>query len=291
MASPSHPDSSPTGRVSRVQRACIGDGPGYRTTVFLQGCPLHCPWCHNPDYRPAGPHVSRNPRRCIGCGRCIEPASGCLRGKPGRDGCGVCVAECPAGALTLLGADMDVEAVMRVVRRDMPYYAGTGGGMTLSGGEPLMQMDFALALLDAARREGISTAIETSCALPPVEFARVVGKADLFLCDIKASRAAYPELVGADPGVVLANIAALDKAGCPIVIRVPCVSGVNFDDGLAAFVAEAAALKHVRGVDLLPYHAMGRGKAAMAGLAEPDWSTMSAPTPEELEAFRRLAKA
>ncbi len=288
MASTDNPCPMPTGRVSRIQRACTGDGPGYRTTVFLQGCPLHCPWCHNPDYRPADPRVSRNLRRCIACGRCAETASGCHRGKPGCDGCGVCVAECPAGALSLLGADMDVETVMRVVRKDNPYYAGTGGGMTLSGGEPLMQMDFALTLLDAARREGISSAIETSCALPPVKFGRVVGWADLYFCDIKASRAAYPALVGADPDVVLANIAALDKAGCEIVLRVPCVVGFNFDDGLAAFVAEAAVLKHVRGVDLLPYHDMGRGKAAMAGLAEPDWSAMRAPTSEELDRFREI---
>ena len=289
MASPDELRPMTAGRVSRIQRACTGDGPGYRTTVFFQGCPLHCPWCHNPDYRPDGPRVSRNPRRCIGCGRCVESASGCHRGKPVCDGCGVCVAECPAGALALLGAQMDVEDVMRVVRRDAPYYADTGGGMTLSGGEPLMQMDFALALLDAARREGVASAVETSCAMPPMEFARVVGRADLYLCDIKASRAAYPALVGADPDIVLANIGALDKAGCDIVVRVPCVAGVNFDDGLAAFVAEVAALERVRGVDLLPYHDMGRGKAAMAGLAESDWSAMRAPTPGELEAFRRRA--
>lgn len=287
MASPDNPCPTTAGRVSRIQRACTGDGPGYRTTVFLQGCPLHCPWCHNPDYRPTGPLVSRNLRRCIGCGRCVETASGCHRGKPRCDGCGVCVAGCPAGALTLLGAEIDVEAVMRVVRRDAPYYAGTGGGMTLSGGEPLAQMDFALALLDAARREGIAGAIETACAIPRREFARVVGRADLYLCDIKASRAAYPALVGADPDIILANIAALSAAGCEIVIRVPCVAGVNVDDGLAAFVAEAAALPRVRDVELLPYHDMGRGKAVMAGLDEADWSAMRAPTPEELEALGR----
>ena len=201
-------------------------------------------------------------------------------------------AECPAGALALLGAQMAVADVMRVVRRDAPYYAATGGGMTLSGGEPLMQMDFALALLDAARREGVASAVETSCAMPPMEFARVVGRADLYLCDIKASRAAYPALVGADPDIVLANIGALDKAGCEIVIRVPCVEGANFNEGLAAFVAEAAALEHVRGVDLLPYHDMGRGKAAMAGLAEPDWSAMRTPAPDAIKRFEeRIGRA
>lgn len=288
MASPEPPPSpAPTGRVSRIQRACIGDGPGYRTTVFLQGCPLHCPWCHNPDYRPAGARISRNPRRCIGCGRCVDTPAGCLRGNAHCAGCGRCVEECPAGAITMLGVEMDAASVMRVVRKDMPYYAATNGGMTLSGGEPLMQMNFALALLDAARRARIASAVETSCALPPETFAHVIGRADLFLCDVKASRAAYPALIGADPDIVLANIAALDKAGCDIVLRVPCVAGVNFDDGLAAFVAEAARLSHVRDVDCLPYHDMGRGKATMAGLAEPDWFAMRTPASEALEWFRR----
>lgn len=287
MAASDAPRPPLTGRVSRIQRACIGDGPGYRTTVFLQGCPLHCPWCHNPDYRPAGPRVSRNRHRCIGCGHCVGADPGCHCGKSACDGCGVCIEACPAGALTRLGVERDVEAVMRVVRRDEPYYADTGGGMTLSGGEPLAQMDFALALLDAARAGHIASAVETSCAIPPATFSRVVGRADLYLCDIKASRAAYPSLVGADPDLVLANIRLLSDAGCAVIIRVPCVGGVNFDAGHAAFVSEAAALPHVQDVDLLPYHAMGRGKAAMAGLAESDWSIMRTPSPADLEAFRR----
>ena len=154
-----------------------------------------------------------------------------------------------------------------------------------------MQMIFVLALLSAAPSECDREAMKLLARWPRPDWnsRAMVGRADLYLCDIKASRAAYPTLIGANPDVVLANIAALDKAGCGIVVRVPCVAGVNFDDGLAAFVAEVAALERVRGVDLLPYHDMGRGKAAMAGLAESDWSAMRAPTPGELEAFRRRA--
>ena len=136
-----------TGRVSRIQRACIGDGPGYRTTVFFQGCHLKCPWCHNIDYRPFDSRLSRNLHRCIACGRC-EVTSGI-------DSNNINLArrvdECPSGALTVLGREMSVNEVINIVRRDLPYYQDTGGGMTLSGGEPLMQSEFALALLDAAK--------------------------------------------------------------------------------------------------------------------------------------------
>lgn len=267
---------SSTGRVSGIQRACTGDGPGYRTVVFLQGCHLHCPWCHNPDYQPFGERVEKVQARCIACGKCEVNADETASRR---------VAECPAGALVQLGALLTVEAVMQVVRRDAGYYRDTGGGMTLSGGEPLMQMDFTLALLAAARKEGISTAIETSCAIATRDFSRVVGKAEWYLCDIKASREAYPKLIGADPELVYANIAALSEAGCRIVIRVPSVAGMNFDDGLAAFVADVAALENVQDVELLPYHDLGRGKADRVGLPEPDWSKMSAPSAAEQKAF------
>ena len=279
--------ASSTGHVSRIQRACTGDGPGYRTTVFLQGCHLHCPWCHNPDYRPFGSQTVRIEPRCIACGRCDKSLQVCRHGVELGKGCDACVAACPSGALLMLGAIMGVEEVMKVVRRDLDYYRETGGGMTLSGGEPLMQMDFSLALLAAAREEGIATAIETSCAIASREFARVVGKADLYLCDIKASREAYLDLIGVTAEQVYANIVALSEAGCRVIIRVPCISGMNFDDGLAAFISEVAALKNVEEVELLPYHDMGRGKATRIGLPEPDWATMRTPSIDEQQAFQQ----
>lgn len=224
----------------------------------------------------------------MACGRCDANDPVCQHG--GTDvnrGCASCVAECPSGALTMLGTTMTVKDVMKIVRRDVDYYRDTGGGMTLSGGEPLMQMDFSLALLKAARNEGIATAIETSCAIPKEVFSRVVGKADLYLCDIKASRKDYPHLIGTTAELVYTNIATLSKAGCRVTIRVPSVVGKNFDEGLATFIKEVASLKNVEDVEFLPYHDMGLGKAARVGLPEPEWTEMRAPSADELEAFKK----
>jgi pyruvate formate lyase activating enzyme len=201
------------------------------------------------------------------------------------------VRECPAGALSLLGREMSVAEVIGVVRRDISYYRDTGGGVTLSGGEPLTQPEFALALADAARAEGISVAIETSCAVPESVVVRFADACiDLFLCGIKASRADYQRLIGVDPDLVLKNIFTLAASGRAVTLRVPCVVGLNFNEGLAEFINEAAAIKGVGGVELLPYHNFGRGKATMAGLPEPDWSEMRAPDEEELVEFARGLK-
>ncbi len=236
--------------------------------------------------------MARNPHRCINCGRCMPVSPGRRRGKPSCDARAQREDECPAGALTLLGRAMTVEEVMAVVGRDIHYYRHTNGGMTLSGGEPLRQLEFSLALLEAARKAEINTVIETSCAAPQAKFRRVIGKADIYYCDVKASKQDYRRLTGADSRLVLANIAALNKAGCRIVLRVPCVDGVNMNDGFLEFVAQAAALEHVHEIDLLPFHDMGKGKAAMAGLEEPDWSSMRAPTTNQMRSFKeRLVQA
>ena len=275
------------GHISHIQRACTGDGPGYRTTVFLQGCHLHCPWCHNSDYRPFGSRVVKNESRCIACGRCDANGPVCQHGTDVNVGCAPCVAECPSGALTMLGTIMTVENVMKIVKLDVDYYHDTNGGMTLSGGEPLMQMDFSLALLKAARDEGIATAIETSCGIPEHVFSRVVGQADLYLCDIKASRKDYSQLIGTTADLVYANIATLSEAGCRVIIRIPSVVGKNFNEGLAAFIKEVASFKNVEDIEFLPYHDMGLGKAARVALPEPDWSEMRPPSTDELEAFKK----
>ena len=281
------------GRIFNIQRCCIGDGPGIRTTVFFQGCPLHCPWCHNPESRFFAPRVSFRKSACIACGRCrtFLPDGNCRR-NPRRkcSGCGICEKECPAAALTLLGRSVETEDVMQIVRRDAFYYRNTGGGLTLSGGEPLSQMDFALALLASAAGEGIHTALETSGAVPENEFARVIGKCDLYLFDIKAAPARYRELTGADFRLVHANLCALSASGCRIVLRVPLVQGGNIDEDLLKALTELSVLPHVESVNFLPYHDMGRGKAEMAGGCEPDWETMSPPSDKLLQLWRKCLR-
>lgn len=267
-------------RIFDIQRFSVSDGPGIRTTVFFQGCPLHCAWCHNPESRPFRPGILFHAERCIRCGRCVRPGGGgsCVRNpRQSCSACGKCVAECPAGALTLLGRTVSAEEILGVVQRDVFYYRQTGGGMTLSGGEPLAQAEGALTLLELARNEGIATAVETSAAVPEAVFDRFPGKADLWLVDIKASREKYRELTGADADLVFRNLQALSASGAQIVLRTPMVAGCNVEPGLLDFLLECAALPGVTGADLLPWHDLGRGKATMSGLPEPDWESMAVP--------------
>ena len=267
-------------RIFDIQRFSVSDGPGIRTTVFFQGCPLYCPWCHNPESRPFRPGILFHAERCIRCGRCGRPGGGgsCVRNpRQSCSACGNCVAECPAGALTLLGRAVSAEGILAVVRRDGFYYRQTGGGMTLSGGEPLAQAEGALSLLELARGEGIATAVETSAAVPEAVFDRFPGKVDLWLADIKASRKKYRELTGADADLVFRNLQTLSASGAQIVLRAPMVAGCNVEPGLLDFLLECATLPGVTGADLLPWHDLGRGKAAMSGLPEPDWESMAVP--------------
>ena len=284
------PPEEPILRVASIQRSCADDGPGIRTTVFLQGCPLHCPWCHNPEMRPFAPRVSFQPAKCLSCGACKEmmptaqcrrnPASACVA-------CGKCAAECPGGALSLLGRAMTPAQIMATVRRDRFYYDLTDGGLTLSGGEPLAQPEGARALLELAKSEGISTAVETSAAVPPETIAACIGLVDHWLVDVKASRERYLKLTGLDSDRLYENLNLLSRKGAEITLRTPMVMGFNVDEGLLAFLKECRALPNVHQAELLPYHDMGRGKAVMAGLPEADWSRMSAPPPDLLAYWRQ----
>ena len=281
------------GRIFDIQRFCVSDGPGIRTTVFFQGCPLHCPWCHNPESRPFAPRLLFHAEKCIRCGRCVVPAAGdrCVR-RPDEtcDGCGVCVNECPAGALTLLGKAVTAEDVLEVVRRDRFFYREHNGGMTLSGGEPLAQVDFAADLLCRAKTEGLHCAVETSGAIPQAHLKKVLPLVDLFLFDIKCVWKKYRELIGVNPDLIRSNLEMLSTKGARIILRTPLVEGYNREPALLEQLVELKALPGVEGVELLPYHDMGKGKAAMAGLPEADWKTMSRPSEEVFAQWReRLA--
>ena len=271
--------ASPSGRVARIDRGAVHDGPGVRTVIFLKGCPLRCGWCHSPETQAARPEVLFQQDRCLDCGTCVET---CLHGaaRPAASGapvdrarcaaCGRCAAACPSGARVLCGAPMTVEAVMREALRDRAVYDMSGGGVTLSGGEPLMQWDFALAVLAACQRERIHTAIETCGHVRPQALGRAAALADVVLFDLKLiDEARHRRATRVSNRMILDNLRALAAIRPDAIVRVPLVPGINDDwQNLAATAAFVDAVGLTR-VDLLPYHRAGLSKYARLGREYP----------------------
>lgn len=265
------------GTIFEIQRFCIHDGPGIRTTVFLKGCPLRCAWCHNPEGMRPGSELAFEPTLCIGCGFCFRvcPSGAHRRADNGSHilergvcaVCGSCTRECYAQALEWVGREVSVGEAMATVLRDRPFYETSGGGMTLSGGEPLAQPDFAAALLRLARAEGLHTCIETCGHAPWEVFARILPDTDLFLYDIKETDSArHAEFTGVSNVLILDNLRRLHDAGARVWLRCPIIPGCNDRaDHLEAVVALARSLAGLAGVDLATYNPLGESKARRFG--------------------------
>ena len=278
-----------TGRIFNIQRYSTHDGPGIRTTVFFKGCNLRCAWCHNPESLDQKPVLEFNREFCIGCGAC---AVNCTEGvhEPGKPAahrekciaCGNCVNECFSGALTLAGVDMTVEKAMDEILTDLPYFKESGGGVTFSGGECMLQIDFLEKLSTLCREHGIHTAIDTAGHVPWTYFERILPNASLFLYDFKArDPEVHRELTGADNGRILDNLGKLLDTGARVWIRVPCVPGGN--DGEMEGIAEWLEGKPVERVELLAYHKLGGGKRGLLGLE--DHTDFRVPTDDEMKEY------
>ena len=281
------------GRIFQIQRFSIQDGPGIRTTVFLKGCPLRCPWCHNPESARPEPQLFFSVGQCIGCGECFthcaQEAHRLENGVHVLDrtvciACGECATNCYAGALELIGHDASVEEVMVEVLKDRSFYETSGGGMTLSGGEPTAQFDFTQALLAAARANGLHTCLETSGFAPFERLSAICPLVDLFYFDYKETDPVrHKEYTGVSLAPIVENLTRLDQLGAAIVLRCPIIPGLNAkEDHFLGIAALANRLQHVKEVQILPYHPLGRSKLERLGepVLNPDWSFPESATVE-----------
>ncbi|MBI5567211.1 MAG: glycyl-radical enzyme activating protein [Chloroflexi bacterium] len=253
------------GLIFDIKKYSIHDGPGIRTTVFLKGCPLNCWWCHNPESQSLHIEMLLRDSRCIQCGACLaacpHAAIQWIDGEPVTDRascarCGTCQAVCYAGARERVGRELTVEQVMAEIKTDIAFYDQSGGGVTFSGGEPLLQRDFLLDMLRACKDQDIHIALDTSGCAAWTTLDQVRPYVDLFLYDLKVmADDKHRQFTGVSNRSILANLQALSEHAHKLVIRVPVIPGINDDDEtvrqIGAFVS---ALPHVQSVDLLPYH-------------------------------------
>jgi len=271
----------PEGCVVDIQRYAVHDGPGIRTVVFLKGCPLRCAWCHNPEAIDPQPQIAFVPARCIGCGVCQDvcPRDAIRLGNGARvyrercDGCMLCVDECMAAALSRVGETYTVDRLLAEVLRDLPFYEESGGGVTLSGGEPFLQQRFTAAFLAAAKRTGLHTVIETCGHVRWAQMEAVLRDVDLVYFDLKLmDDAQHRQWTGVGNELILANARRLVAVHPDVVFRCPLVPGSTASDANVARLIDLLSELRQRSVHLLPYHSLGHGKLARVGssLRAPD---------------------
>ncbi|MCF0160281.1 MAG: glycyl-radical enzyme activating protein [Bacteroidaceae bacterium] len=285
-----------------IKRFAIHDGPGIRVTVFLKGCPLHCVWCHNPEGISPLPQKLYIQKKCIGCGSCIEACpTGALQLTP--DGirpvtevecllCGRCAEACPTLALELCGRDYELTELMRLIEKDREVMAESDGGVTLCGGEPLMQPELTRTILTELGKRGFHRCVDTTLFCPPEVVESVLPLTELFLVDLKhTDSATHRQWTGVPNERIRSNITLLSERNADFWIRIPLIEGVNADDTNLRRSAEFLAnLPHKPiQINLLPYHDIGKGKHERLGTTyNPDGRFMQTPTAERQAQCLRL---
>ena len=268
-----------TATVFNIERHALHDGPGIRTLVFLKGCPLRCLWCSNPEGQQVKPELLFRVKDCISCMRCVEACpKNAIKVSEDRvmftddriiytdralcDACGKCVEVCPAGAREVAGKTMTAAKVAEEVLKDEVFFRNSGGGVTVSGGSPLVHPDFVRELFEILVMHGIHTAVETCAAIRWSSFEKVRGLTSLFLCDVKHMNSkVHEDFTGKGNELILENIRKLDQAGADIIIRVPIIPTFNDNnDDIAAIARFTMELSSKPPVHLLPYHTLGRSK-------------------------------
>ena len=274
-------------KIFNIQKCSFNDGPGIRTSVFFKGCNLNCLWCHNPEGKSSESELLYFKKRCTGCGLCKEICKSngntCQR-------CGECARLCPNGARELFGKSYTVEELYSEIVKDEKFYHASGGGVTFTGGECMLQIDFLTEILKRCKAVGIHTAIDTAGHIPWERFDKVLPYTDLFLYDIKSiDSEVHKRYTGVDNGLILKNYERLVSAGKTVYVRIPVIAGVNDStDAIKRIDDFFKKAGYPEKAELLPYHSMGDEKYVAKGMNPPFFSAPSDEKIAELSAiFKR----
>ncbi len=286
------------GRITTIQRMSLHDGPGIRSTVFLKGCNMHCGWCHNPETLSREPELEWIRQKCIGCNSCTEVcqtgAFSLVDEKPSFQktlctSCFDCVEVCYAEAINKIGREVTSEEVFAEVEQDFPFFKSSGGGITLSGGEPMLQDEFTLQTLALFKKAGIHTALDTNLTFSWKQYEKVLPFTDLVLADLKMmDDTLHLKWTGKHNSTIIENIYKLDASGIPYFIRTPIVPGINDNEvEISAMAAFVASLKNVKKYELLPFHTLASCKYTNLELENPMGKTQDL-SKERLEYFQKI---
>ena len=267
-----------------IQRNSYVDGPGIRTTVFFKGCPLCCVWCHNPESQSAKPQMLFYKNKCTGCGKCREKCPSALEKC---DLCGKCTLYCPHDAREICGKEYTVDEVLREVVKDKKFYENSGGGVTFSGGECMLQIDFLEEILKACKENGIHTAVDTAGHVPYERFEKILPYTDLFLYDIKCfDSKKHREYTGVGNEWILENLKRLLATNTPVWVRIPIIPTVNdTEEEMQSIKAYIFSCGKPEKIELLPYHAMGEHKYTAIGKSA---QSFSVPNEEKMRQLKNI---